>query len=90
MSVYKTGARKEYAIRNKLLKEGYDIVVRSAGSHSPIDIIAIKTSTREILFVQSKRTIGMPVFYVNPNLKEKLESEYVMLNNTFNCSFVVM
>lgn len=51
---YQRGRRKEYTICERLKKEGYDIVQRTAGSHSPIDIIAIKRETREILFVQSK------------------------------------
>lgn len=39
---YKNGAAKEYRVRKKLLEEGWDIVIRSAGSHSSFDLVAIK------------------------------------------------
>jgi len=38
----------------KALKDDYPIVIRSAGSHSPIDIIAIDPKGRKILLIQSK------------------------------------
>jgi len=37
---YKNGVAREYRIMKKLEKEGW-FCIRSAGSHSPIDIIAI-------------------------------------------------
>ena len=51
---YEKGRRKEYKIVNILKNLNYKIVQRTAGSHSPIDIIAIKEDTKEILFVQAK------------------------------------
>ena len=39
--MYRRGRAKEYRIMKKLREEGYQIVARSAGSHSPIDIWAI-------------------------------------------------
>ena len=43
---YIKGRRKEYLIRDKLIKEGFDIVQRTAGSHSFIDVIAIRKSDK--------------------------------------------
>ena len=51
---YEKGRRKEYKIVRNLEKQGYDIVQRTAGSHSPFDIIAIDTQKGVILLVQSK------------------------------------
>lgn len=39
---YLRGRRKEYKIMDELEKEGYPLVMRTAGSHSPVDVIAIK------------------------------------------------
>lgn len=51
---YKKGRRKEYSVCDKLKIEGWEIVQRTAGSHSPIDIFAINTETKEIRFIQVK------------------------------------
>jgi|TARA_R100000501_G_C2621130_1_gene114372 Holliday junction resolvase len=51
---YVKGRRKEYYIAEKLKKEGFDIVQRTAGSHSPFDIIAIDTNRKRISLVQCK------------------------------------
>ena len=51
---YKRGRRKEYKICKELKKEGFDIVQRTAGSHSPIDIIAINSERMMIWLVQVK------------------------------------
>lgn len=54
---YINGRAKEYRIMNSLKKQGYTPVLRSAGSHSPIDIIAISATNdteREIKFIQCK------------------------------------
>lgn len=39
---YLRGRSREYKIKQELEKEGYVLVVRTAGSHSPVDIIGIK------------------------------------------------
>jgi len=49
---YLKGRRKEYKVCKQLREEGFEIVQRTAGSHSPIDIIAIKRDL--ILLVQVK------------------------------------
>lgn len=51
---YVKGRKKEYKICNEYKKKGFTIVQRTAGSHSPIDIFAINSKTREIKFIQSK------------------------------------
>ena len=44
MSNYRRGRSYEYRIKKKLEKEGW-LVIRSAGSHSLFDLIAIKPRT---------------------------------------------
>ncbi len=57
MSGYADGRRLEYAARDALAEDGYT-VLRSAGSKTPVDLVAFKAG--EILFVQCKtsRPIG--------------------------------
>jgi Holliday junction resolvase len=62
---YNNGVRRERRIIKKLEKEGW-FYIRSAGSHSPIDIIAIKSG--QFRFIQSKKT-----GYLSP--KERAEKE---------------
>ena len=52
---YVSGRRFEYAIKKALEKLGW-IAIRSAGSHSPFDIIAIKGD--RILLLQLKKYKG--------------------------------
>ena len=54
IKIYAKGRKKEYKICRELRDLGFDIVQRTAGSHSPIDIIAISKSRKLILLVQSK------------------------------------
>lgn len=74
---YVKGRRKEYKICKSLKLEGYDIVQRTAGSHSPIDIIAIAKGF--ILLVQSK-----PEGY-----KSKKYDDYKWLNGNFKVRFCI-
>jgi len=72
---YNNGARRERRIMKKLEQEGW-FCIRSAGSHSPIDIIAIKSLPKSrgwllLKFIQSKKT-----GYLSPQeRKEKEELE---------------
>lgn len=50
---YINGRNKEYRIIKFLKAKGF-IAVRSAGSHSPIDVWAINPETKEIMLIQSK------------------------------------
>lgn len=81
---YEKGRSKEYRIVNKLKKDGYNICFRSAGSHSPIDVIAIHKNKKEILFVQSKPKS------MSENTKKKLKNENSWLDNEFLCRFEVI
>lgn len=79
--IYQKGRRKEYKIKYQLEKEGFDIVQRTAGSHSPFDLIAIKLLTRELKLIQVK-----PDNYEESN---KLNEKWSDLNNMFRVSFEV-
>ena len=50
---YKRGRAREYKIMNRLKEKGW-LAIRSAGSHSPVDIVAINEKTREIWLIQVK------------------------------------
>ena len=50
---YLKGRRKEYKIVNKFKEKGL-IAQRTAGSHSPFDVIAINPKERRIFLVQAK------------------------------------
>jgi Holliday junction resolvase len=80
---YQKGRRKEYKICKELKQQGWDIVQRTAGSHSPIDIIAINKLQKKILFIQSK-----------PNdwsykLISNFIKKYTWLNDQFSCDFLL-
>jgi Holliday junction resolvase len=62
---YHRGAEREHYIKKKLEKQGY-FVIRSAGSHSPVDLVALKKG--EIRLIQSKKSK-----YVRPAEKKKIE-----------------
>jgi len=51
---YMRGRAKEYYLMNRLKKDGFDIVVRTAGSHGMFDIIAIRKSDLLIRLIQVK------------------------------------
>jgi len=50
---YKNGAAREYRIMKKLEKEGW-FCIRSAGSHSPIDIIAMMPIAEHLKLLDKK------------------------------------
>ena len=81
---YIKGRRKEYSIRSGLIKEGWDIVQRTAGSHSPIDLIAINIKERKIRLIQCK-----PDSMSNKN-KIKIETDNKQLNGLYMISFIVI
>ena len=56
---YKKGRAKEYYQKDKLEKGG-NLVIRSAGSHSPFDLIAIDRQGLKIKFIQCKTKISEP------------------------------
>ncbi len=86
-SIYQKGARKEYKIVKQFRDLGYDIVQRTAGSHSRIDIIAIDIKNKIIKLIQSKRTISNSMNFIDPKLKKQLEMENKDLNGVFEVEF---
>ena len=87
--IYSKGRRKEYKITEDLKKEGYDIVQRTAGSHSPIDIIAINRLTKTIKLIQSKRTIKETMDYIDNKQRKDIEAGYRWLNDIYRVEFEV-
>jgi len=81
---YIKGRKKEYKICNLLKEQGYDIVQRTAGSHSPFDIIAINKSTGVIKLIQSKPD------NISTNKEKKISKDNNWLCNAFRVEFVVM
>ena len=81
---YRKGRRKEYSIIDKLKKEGFDIVQRSKGSHSPIDVFAIDKKNKVIKFIQSKPD-NYSDFQVN-----KIHEENKDLSGSFVVEFEVI
>lgn len=65
--MYKIGRRFEYYVKHKFEKQGA-LVIRSAGSHSPFDLIAITPDC--IWFIQCKRAKKIQL----KKLKEELKA----------------
>lgn len=68
---------------NKLRNEGYNPVLRSAGSHSSVDICGIREIDRTIKFIQSKPR------KMSKMAKKRLENQMAWLNGNFNVRFEV-
>jgi len=81
---YIKGRNKEYKIVNRLKAEGWDIVQRTAGSHSAVDIIAINKKLKVIKLIQAK-----PDSLSNKK-KEDIELDCCWLNNVFRLEFEVI
>ena len=81
---YHKGRKYEYKICNQLKKEGFDLVQRTAGSKSSLDIIAIRQSDNKIILVQAKPK------NLSDSAKNKLLEENDWLNGKFDVEFVVM
>lgn len=80
---YEKGRRKEYKICNELKEAGFEIVQRTAGSHSPVDIIAINKELGEIRFIQAKPDNFSDI------ATERLLKENKWLNGWFEVFFEV-
>jgi Holliday junction resolvase len=76
---YAKGRRKEYAIIREEKAMGY-IAFRSAGSHSPIDIVSIDTRAKVILLIQAKSGLS-------PAALQRLEEQHEELNGTYMVHF---
>ena len=88
--MYAKGVRKENYLVDKYRKMGYSIVQRMAGSHSPVDLIAIDTINKKIKMIQSKRTLARTMDYINPKIKDKLEKKNNYLNGFYLVEFIAL
>lgn len=79
---YVKGRRKEYMVVHQERNKGC-LSFRSAGSHSPIDVVSIDIEHKLITLIQCKPD-SMP-----DKQKIKLEADNRSLNGTFNVSFIV-
>lgn len=80
---YNKGREKEYNICRRLKREGYQIAQRTAGSHSPFDVIAINKDTKTIRLIQSKVTIT-PEWH-----KLEINRDWGWLNGEFKVEFTI-
>ena len=81
---YIKGRSREYRLRTKMFKEEeWDIIQRSKGSHSPIDLFAIRYSDNKILLIQVKPES------MSESAKEKLLMANSRLTGKFDVEFVV-
>ncbi len=62
MTQYRRGVGREYAARDKLLADGYPVVIRSAGSHSQFDLVALGRTNIKLVQVKSVRRQHLPSF----------------------------
>jgi len=81
---YVKGRKKEYKICEQLKKKGFDIVQRTAGSHSPFDVIGIDIKNKKIRLVQSKPNT------MNSHQQQKLREKNKDLNGLFEVKFSVV
>ena len=80
---YLKGVRKERKFVNEARLNG-SISFRSAGSHSPIDVVIIDKDTRVIRLIQCKPDT------MSNNKREALRQEHNQLNGTFYVKFEVL
>ena len=76
---YGKGRNYEYKAIKFLKELGFDICQRTAGSHSPIDVLAIDTKKKIIRFVQVK----------GDNISKKDEEKIMLENSKLNGDFKV-
>ena len=79
---YVKGRRKEYDLVHRLRAKGYT-AFRSAGSHSPIDVIGIDGGNKRIILIQAKPDS------MSGKAKERLEEEHKDFNGIFEVRFIV-
>lgn len=80
---YQRGAAKERRICKRKKMEGFEIAQRTAGSHSPFDVIAIEPKTKVIKLIQSKPPS------LSETKRQQLEAEYSHLNGVYDVTFEV-
>ena len=80
---YKIGRRKEYKIRKEQIAKGR-LAFRSAGSHSPVDVVSIDWVDHKILLIQCKPDS------LGDNQRNKLIVDNKKLNGVYGVMFVVV
>jgi len=80
---YMKGYRKERKIVNDARAEGYTSF-RSAGSHSPVDVVIIDQDNRRMWLVQAKAG------EISPEEKVKLHKDNQGLNGMYYVMFKVL
>lgn len=81
--MYEKGRRKEYKYVHKERDKGC-IAFRSAGSHSPVDVISIDTKNKKIRLIQCKSD------KMNAHQQQKLREKNKELNGLFEVKFSVV
>jgi len=81
---YVKGRAKEYKIAKYFKEKGFEIAQRTAGSHSPIDVIAINTRLKVIELVQAKPNS------MSENQKKEIKERNKKLNGFFLVKFSVV
>jgi len=82
---YVKGRRKEYStVKRYKEKYGCKIAQRTAGSHSPFDVIAINTETKQIFLIQCKPDD------MSGEKQQKIREENKKLNGVFEVKFSVI
>ena len=76
---YVNGRNREYRSMEKLRKEGYNIILRSAGSHSIIDVLGFRKSDRSVCCIQCKPKS------MSTKAKNKLITDNGWLFGKFTC-----
>lgn len=82
-ALYLKGVRKERKIVNEAREKGL-ISFRSAGSHSPIDVVIIDVKSKTVQFIQAKTG------KMSSKARGNLEMKYWYLNDPFFCTFRVV
>lgn len=77
---YAKGRRFEYQTMHKLEQQGF-IAMRTAGSHSPFDIIAINPATQKILLIQCKAGT------ITDKAKHLIRNQWKELNGNYELMF---
>lgn len=80
---YIKGRRKEYKYVNKYKEKGC-VAFRSAGSHSPVDVVVIDTDNKVIRLIQCKPDS------MNATQQQKIREKNKELNGEFRVSFSVV
>lgn len=80
---YLKGRRKEYKVVHNERDKGC-IAFRSAGSHSPIDVVSINLKTQTIRLIQCKPDS------MNDHQKQKIRDKNKKLNGEFWVKFSVI